>query len=138
MSNVIRTSALDLKEYVRQTEEENEYQRKIHVEAVKRKVAEEKAEKIRKANEKKAKKNEGSIDDEDQVDFDVDTTDVESHPQENLYADINAPVEDPSFNDNDLFPDSEWSKLSNSSLIQNNSFKKQSVLFLERQELSFI
>lgn len=124
LSNVIRTSALDLKEYVRQTEEENEYQRKIHVEAVKRKVAEEKAEKIRKANEKKAKKNEGSIDDEDQVDFDVDTTDVESHPQENLYADINAPVEDPSFNDNDLFPDSEWSKLSNSSLIQNNSFKK--------------
>lgn len=125
LSSVIRTNALDLKEYVRQTEEENEYQRKIHVEAVKKKVAEEKAEKIRKANEKKAKKNEGAIDDVDQVDFDVDTTGVDVPDiQENLYADINAPVEDPSFNDKELFPKGGWNKLSESSLISNNSFKK--------------
>lgn len=130
LSTILRTNATDLLRFVEETEKENDYQKKIHAEAVKQKLAEERAEKNKKKAERKNNKQDAStIDDEDQEELDEDALDTQDAIVLEEELELTLPekeiIEDPSFHDEDLFHDKTvWKPLTDEKIIQNNSYKK--------------
>lgn len=126
LSTILRTDAKDLLRFVEETEKENEFQKKIHADAVKKKIAEERAEKNRKKAERKNKN--ALIEDDDQNELDedaLDTSDAIVLEEELETIDKKNIIEDPSFHDEDLFSNKNlWKSLSDNELIKNNSYKK--------------